>query len=235
MTLDPLDDGKSRIELLDYFGGDLAVANDARASFAKISPQLNARDAKLIEYLIEHDHTSPLRGTVFKFRVCAPLFVCRQWFKHAIASNCNDEQMGWNEQSLRYVSVEDPNMFYIPSNFRQQAKTNRQATEGNLSPQKTAVAREIYETQCQQSYQAYQSLLDMGVGREQARGVLVPSVYTNFVWTVSLQAVLHFISLRLGKGAQNEIVAYARAICNLIDPIVPLTHAAWQTYNVYER
>lgn len=69
--------------------------------------------------------------------------------------------------------------------------------------------------------------MELGVGREQARGVLVPSVYTSWVWTVSLQALLHFIGLRKGKGAQSEIALYASAIEELIQPIVPHAMAAW--------
>ena len=34
---DPLSDGKSRLELIDYMGNDLSIVNDARASFAKTS------------------------------------------------------------------------------------------------------------------------------------------------------------------------------------------------------
>jgi thymidylate synthase (FAD) len=41
------------------------------------------------------------------------------------------------------------------------------------------------------------------------------------VWTTSLQAVLHFIELRRGAGAQSEIALYAEAISELISPIVP--------------
>ena len=69
----------------------------------------------------------------------------------------------------------------------------------------------------------------LGVGREQARGVLVPSVYTSWVWTVSLQALLHFIDLRRGAGAQSEIGAYAQAIIELIQPIVPVSMEAWSS------
>ena len=65
------------------------------------------------------------------------------------------------------------------------------------------------------------------MGREQARGVLVPAVYTSWVWTVSLQALLNFISLRLGAGAQSEIGAYAQAIVELVKPIVPVSMEAW--------
>ncbi len=89
----------------------------------------------------------------------------------------------------------------------------------------------IYQAQCEQSYQAYSQLLELGVGREQARGVLIPSVYTSWVWTVSLQALLNFIGLRLGMGAQSEIGSYAQAIVELIEPIVPVSMEAWSKYN----
>jgi thymidylate synthase (FAD) len=227
--LDPLGDNKSRIELISCMGSDLDVVNDARASFERMSEELNDKDIRLIHYLIKHQHTSPFRGVVFKFKVKAPLFVCRQWWKHVIASNHNDEQLGWNEKSFRYVPIEDSSDFYIPNLFRIQSKDNKQASEGSLEGEASEKAIKIYEEQCKASYLAYRSLLDIGVGREQARGILVPSVYTSWVWTVSLQALLHFIGLRKGKGAQQEIGLYADAILRLIKDIVPETISAWET------
>ncbi|MGL5083448.1 MAG: FAD-dependent thymidylate synthase [Microcoleaceae cyanobacterium] len=226
--IDPLQDGKSRIELINSMGCDLDIVNDARASFEKASQELTDKDVKLIRYLIQHEHTSPFRGIVFKFKIKAPLFVCRQWWKHVIASNHNDEQLGWNEKSFRYVEIDDGDDFYIPKTFRQQAKSNKQATEGELDPVTNQQALEVYAMQCDESYAAYRKLLDLGVGREQARGVLVPSVYTSWVWTVSLQALLHFIQLRLGSGAQNEITAYSAALLEMIKPIVPQCIEAWE-------
>lgn len=79
ITKDPLNDGKSRIELINFMGNDLSIVNDARASFEKTSDLLDERDVKLIDYLIKHEHTSPLRGVVFKFKIKAPLYICRQW------------------------------------------------------------------------------------------------------------------------------------------------------------
>ena len=227
---DPLNDGKSRIELIDSMGNDLSIVNDARASFDKTSAELSEKDAKLINYLIKHQHTSPFRGVVFKFKVKAPLYICRQWWKHVIASNHNEEQLGWNEKSFRYVAIDDSNEFYIPTTFRQQSKNNKQATVGSLEKDLNNKAIAIYREQCEKSYQAYTELLELGVGREQARGVLIPSVYTSWVWTVSLQALLNFIGLRLGAGAQSEIGAYAEAIVELIKPIVPVSMEAWTTY-----
>ncbi|HEY9767412.1 MAG TPA: FAD-dependent thymidylate synthase [Coleofasciculaceae cyanobacterium] len=228
--IDPLNDGKSRIELIDSMGNDLSIVNDARASFEKSSVNLSDRDIKLINYLIKHQHTSPFRGVVFKFKVKAPLYICRQWWKHVVASNHNDEQLGWNEKSFRYVAIDDSNEFYIPQTFRQQSKNNKQATVGSLAEDFNHKAIAIYQEQCENSYQAYSKLLELGVGREQARGVLIPSVYTSWVWTVSLQALLNFIGLRLGAGAQSEIGSYAQAIIELIEPIVPVSMEAWSTH-----
>ena len=76
---DPLKDGKSRIELINSMGNDLSIVNDARASFEKTSEELNEKDVKLINYLIKHEHTRPFRGVIFKFKVKAPLYICRQW------------------------------------------------------------------------------------------------------------------------------------------------------------
>ncbi|BAZ44540.1 thymidylate synthase complementing protein [Chondrocystis sp. NIES-4102] len=233
---DPLNDGKSRIELIDSMGNDLSIVNDARASFDKTSDYLDEKDIKLINYLIKHQHTSPFRSVVFKFKIKAPLYVCRQWWKHVIASNHNDEQLGWNERSFRYVAIDDSNEFYIPTTFRKQSKNNKQATIGAIEAELNTKAIAIYQDTCENSYQAYSKLLSLGVGREQARGVLVPSVYTSWVWTVSLQALLNFISLRMGAGAQSEIGAYATAIVELIEPLVPVSIAAWsqQMENIKE-
>lgn len=224
---DPLRDGKSKIQLINHMGNDLSIVNDARASFEKESLVLQDKDINLINYLIQHNHTSPFRGVVFKFKIKAPLYVCRQWWKHVIASNHNDDQLGWNEKSFRYVLIEDGDEFYIPKTFRKQSKNNKQSSDGLIEENDLAIA--VYETQCRSSYQAYSKLLELGVGREQARGVLAPSVYTSWIWTVSLQALLHFINLRRGSDAQSEIVAYAEAIVELIEPIVPV---AIQSMNI---
>lgn len=226
--IDPLKDGKSRIELIGSMGSDLDVANDARASFEKSSEVLTEKDEKLIRYLIQHRHTSPLRGVVFKFKVKAPLYICRQWWKHVIASNHNDEQLGWNEKSFRYVEISDEADFYIPSEFRKQSASNKQGSEGVVE---SGFPTGIYTASCLQSWNNYKSLLAYGVCREQARGVLPPAFYTSWVWTSSLQSVLNFIDLRqINKGAQSEIGAYAEAVLELIQPIVPATIREWSEF-----
>jgi hypothetical protein len=138
MKLDPLGDGKSALCLLDSMGNSLSVVNDARQSFAAESTEWTDRDGKLLRYLAKHHHTSPFRGVVFKWSVKAPLFIARQWWKHAVASTFVDDQLGWNEKSFRYCAADEAE-FYIPTEFLQQSDNNRQASAGPLRQQRSTI------------------------------------------------------------------------------------------------
>ena len=216
--LDPLNDGKSHLGLIDFMGNSLSIVNDARQSFDAKSEQWTEKDGKLLNYLAREHHTSPFRGIVFKWQVKAPLFVARQWWKHTVASTYVDDQLGWNEKSFRYCSAEDA-QFYTPPTFLRQSESNRQASDGPLSSSAQSRAQIFYKEALSISKAAYEELVAIGVSKEQARAVLPAALYTSFVWTCSLQALFHFISLRKGKGAQTEITAYADALFALGRPV----------------
>ena len=230
MQLDPLGDGKSSLRLLDSMGNSLSVVNDARQSFAAESAEWTERDGKLLRYLAKHHHTSPFRGVVFKWSVNAPLFIARQWWKHTVASTFVDDQLGWNEKSFRYCAAEEAE-FYVPIEFLQQSEDNRQASEGTLAADKQSLALVQYVHALHTCQRAYDGLLLTGVSKEQARAILPSALYTSFVWTCSLQALFHFISLRIGKGAQGEIVAYAKALLELGRPVAPEAFDAFAENN----
>ena len=74
----------------------------------------------------------------------------------------------------------------------------------------------------------YNQLLDGGVCREQARGVLPQNMMVTFWGTVDLSNLLHFLELRDSDHAQSEIREYAIAIKKLIKPIVPHVAAYYE-------
>ena len=230
MQLDPLGDGKSSLRLLDFMGNSLSVVNDARQSFAAESAEWTERDGKLLRYLAKHHHTSPFRGVVFKWSVKAPLFIARQWWKHTVASTFVDDQLGWNEKSFRYCAADEAE-FYIPIEFLQQSEDNRQASAGPLPSRSQQLAFAQYAQAVEACKQAYAGLLLTGVSKEQARAILPSALYTSFVWTCSLQALFHFISLRIDHGAQGEIVAYAKALLELGRPVAPEAFDAFAENN----
>lgn len=235
---DPLQDGKSKLELVDFMGGDLAVVNAARVSYNRESKEFSDKDRKLLQFLIDppegKQHTSSLRSTVFVFRVKAPLFVCRQWWKHHVASSHVDEQDQWNERSLRYSEITDEEDYYIPPVFHEQRSTNKQKG-GQEIIDGVGLLRRFYRDACNTAIHNYRELVQCGVAREEARAVLPAAMYTTFVWTVSLQAVLHFIDLREGAGAQREIIEYAKCIKDIVSWKCPHTLEIWEQRKAAEK
>jgi len=195
------------------FGDDLTVVNTARVSYNKQSETWGDKDERLLKYLWDHEHTSPFRHASIRFEIKAPIFVLRQWMKHQIGCS-------WNEVSYRYTQFEEPEVFY-PGLFRSQDAKNKQAGTGILPLADQDKANEILHDGYLAAYKAYNDLIDMGVCREQARIVLPVGIYSKAVWTASLQAIMHFIDLRLDESAQKEIRDYAVAIKTLAQQHFP--------------
>jgi len=215
IKLDPLGDGISSIELLRVSGSDLDIANAARVSYGRVSTVISDRDKKLIEFLMEHEHTSPFEHNQLSFRIKAPIFVTRQWMRHRMNS--------YNEISYRYVEIKTE--FYIPTKFRYQDAVNKQSSVGAFSD---AGLDAVYREALQAAYKSYEQLLAAGVCREQARAVMPVATYTEFIYTCNLHSLMHFLKLRLSAGAQSEIKAYARALLQLALPHFPLALEAWR-------
>lgn len=221
-ALDPLQDGISSVELVRVSGSDLDIVNAARVSFGKVSTEITERDKKLIEYLIEHNHTSPLEHNQFSFRIKAPIFVVRQWMRHRMNS--------YNEISYRYVKA--PLEFYVPTQWRHQDKINRQASYGAFESDDL---KAIYQHAIDQSVNAYEKLLEAGVAREIARGVLPTCTYTEFIFTCNLHSLMHFLKLRLHAGAQYEIQQFALALLQLAEPHFPAAFGVWRRLNLEQE
>ena len=80
--LDPLEDGTSLVALVDYAGDDKSVVNAARVSFGGDNDEeINARDEKLINYLLDHKHGSPTEHNMLTFKVICPIMIDRQWVR----------------------------------------------------------------------------------------------------------------------------------------------------------
>ena len=205
---------KGFVRLIDHMGSDLSVVNAARVSFGKVKATFEDSDAKLVDYLAEHEHTSPFRHTALTLHVKAPIFVFRQWMKHRIGSE-------FNEISGRYVEFPEDE-FFVPEAFRRQAKVNKQGSEGAIDEANQTRALETYLESCRSAVAHYKELLALGVCREQARCVLPLALYSEVYWTVSLQAVAHFIRLRADAHAQWEIQQYAAAVRAVVEPLFPV-------------
>src|SRR5579885_995190 len=177
-ALDPLGDGISSLELVRVSGSDIDIVNAARVSYGKLVTELTDRDRTLIRYLIQHLHTSPFEHNQLSFRIKCPIYTARQWMRHRMNS--------YNEISYRYVKA--PLEFYIPGIWRHQDKHNKQSS---LAPFSNQELMDRYKQSLALSVQVYEQLLEQGVGRELARGVLPLCTYTEFIYTCNLHSLMH--------------------------------------------
>ena len=202
--------GQGWIGLVDRLGTETSIVNAARVSFGKIRTEMDDRDAALVRYLIKNHHTSPLEHVVFTFLVHCPLFIRSQWHRHRTWS--------YNEISRRYTDVDIE--FYTPPELREQAESDRQASRP-AEHLDQAACKAVIEEHHKRSLDLYHKLLEQGVCREQARGVLPQDMMTTFWATVDLNNLLKFLELRDSDHAQWEIREYAIAIKKLIKPDFP--------------
>jgi thymidylate synthase (FAD) len=221
-------DGIGSVHYVDHMGSDLTIVNSARVSFGVNKSELDGRDRKLINYLIRHRHTSTLEHNSVTFKFVVPLYVRSQHHRHRTWS--------YNEISRRYTDKDL--QFYEPTAFRTQHKSNRQASNpeelinphfsryGNpksLVPISYPKASEIVREHHKDSLKLFNKLIENGVCREQARGVLPQNLYTEYYGTVNLNNLLKFIDLRTHEGAQWEIQKLAEACLEIATDLWPVT------------
>jgi len=187
---------KIKVSYVSHMGDDLTIVNAARVSFNKSSDTLDDRDKKLINYLAEHNHMSPFEHCTLTVLIEVPLYIRSQIHRH--------RTFAYNEVSRRYTS-EDLD-FYVPDmgDIRKQSKSNRQGSDGELDEDESMAVQAMMNKFHADSLALYNNLLDLGVCREQARGVLPQNLMTKFYMTGNLRNFAHFLKLRSHKGAQQE-------------------------------
>lgn len=199
------------IDLIDHLGDDLRVANVARVSFAKWKEEFDENDARLIDYLATHEHSSPFRHTALSFRCSVPLFLARQLGKHQVG-------LSWNEVSRRYV---DTNIeFYVPDSWHSRPSGSLKQGCGDVHVNTDGISR-AYAGHVAESMSLYNELIEEGIAPEEARVVLPQSMMVDFVWTGSLQAFYHVYRLRSGEGAQLVAREFADKLAEIIKPLFP--------------
>lgn len=209
-------------DLRDWDADDTDPANSARMSFGqRDSGRTREQDLKLVRYLLEHHHTTPIEMIETWWEMKLPIFVARQLVRHRTCAI--------NEISGRYVSL--PDEFYIPNLEQIGAKSasggNKQGRSGIYAHAAefaadlmghSKVARKLYEEH-----------LSSGLAPEIARLLLPVNQYTQWLWKQDLHNLLHMLQLRLHPHAQWETQQYAQAMLTLLRGALPELVQIWET------
>lgn len=233
----PIDDIRFRddvsVELVKCSASDSDVVWAARVSTAgeasiAAKDEDPERNAGLIRYLMRDRHGSPFEHNSFTFLVSAPIFVFREFMRHRV---------GWsyNEESGRYRELKP--VFYVPGPHRmlvQQGKPGAyEFVDG--TPEQHKLVTEATEASCRQAYAAYLEMLEAGVAREVARGVLPVATFSSMYATCNARSLMHLLSLRTKRPdstfpsfPQREIEMVAERMEAHFAQAMPITHAAFE-------
>lgn len=204
------------VNYVDHMGTDASVVNAARVSFNKQADQYTPeQNANLINYLARHGHWTPFAHAVVTMRFKAPIAIHAQCVKHQIG-------FAMNTVSRRYVS-DRPELF-VPE-FRTKPDGSIKQGSGDTHPS-NAASQAIYKRTCDHAISLYEDMIEDGVAPEQARFILPQGVYTEWVWTGSLQAWSRFYNQRIGPHAQKEIQQLAEMVDDMMYTLFPVSWAA---------
>jgi thymidylate synthase (FAD) len=222
------------VDLVKAAADDSDVVWAARVSTAgeasiEARDQDPERNAGLIRYLMRDRHGTPFEHNSMTFLISAPIFVFREFMRHRV---------GWsyNEESARYRQLEP--VFYVPGPDRKLVQEGKPGhyvfVDGTAEQHKIAV--EATEDACQRSYRAYLEMLDAGIAREVARGVLPVGTYSSMYATCNARSLMHFLALRtkhedstFPSFPQREIEMVAEGMEAHFATLMPIVHAAFET------
>ena len=196
-------DGKNLLEQVAYAA---RVSNPANQNN-------DATSEKLVRYLINNQHWSPLEMASVCLEINTTRDIARQILRH--------RSFSFQEFSQRYADASQLG-FEVREARLQDAKNRQNSIEtDNLALQSWW---ENYQLEViQKCKDAYQFALDKGIAKEQARAVLPEGMTKSRMYMQgTLRSWLHYIQIRTDKSTQKEHREIAIACADAIEPIFPM-------------
>ncbi|MCS7385535.1 MAG: FAD-dependent thymidylate synthase [Candidatus Methanomethylicota archaeon] len=172
----------------------------------QIYRELGDNDIKrLIRHCIKMGHLSPIEHASFTFLIEGISRVTsHQLVRHRIAS--------YSQQSQRAISLVDAN-YVVPPSIEVNDKAKR-----------------IFDEVIEAAKRGYETLLKLGIPREDARYLIPQAIETSIVVTMNARELLHFFSLRLAKDAQWEIRMMAKLMLKEVLKVAPTIFEKYRGY-----
>jgi thymidylate synthase (FAD) len=172
----------------------------------------NQTNDKLINYLIGHQHWSPLEMVSVCLEIETTRDIARQILRH--------RSFSFQEFSQRYAEV---NLDFELREARLQDLKNRQNSI-EISDESLQSRWELYQNLVRiEVERAYTWAIKNGIAKEQARAVLPEGMTPSRLYmNGSLRSWVHYIQLRTEKGTQKEHREVANACAKVIEEIFPM-------------
>jgi thymidylate synthase (FAD) len=193
---------------------------DLVAYCARVSNPVNQNNTetneKLIKYLINNQHWSPLEMVSICLEIETTRDICRQILRH--------RSFSFQEFSQRYAEA---NLGFVIKEARLQDTKNRQNSIELQDNENTNDLKETWELKQSEiarlSEKTYQWALSRGIAKEQARAVLPEGMTVSRMYmNGTLRSWVHYLQLRTGNGTQKEHREVALECANEISKVFPM-------------
>lgn len=181
------------------------------------SAQVNSEtSAKLIKYLIKHQHWSPLEMVNAVLEINTTRDIAHQIVRH--------RSFAFQEFSQRYANPAEFGNQFVTREARLQDTKNRQNSveidsEEDIHFAWAARQQEVID----KAKEVYDWAIASGIAKEQARVVLPEgNTKTRLYMNGTLRSWVHYIELRGANGTQKEHMEIAHACAKVISEIFPL-------------
>lgn len=169
---------------------------------------------KLIQYLIDHQHWSPLEMASACLEIDTTRDIARQILRH--------RSFAFQEFSQRYADPTKTLDFEVREARLQDTK-NRQNSLKNEDPLLELMWTEHQHRVKEESLKAYTWAVDRGVAKEQARAVLPEGLMgTRLYMAGSIRSWIHYIQVRTKPDVQKEHRDVAQACADTLTTIFPM-------------
>ena len=174
----------------------------------------NETSQKLIKYLINNKHWSPLEMVTACIEIETTRDIARQILRH--------RSFSFQEFSQRYADPTKDLSFVFKEARLQDNKNRQNSIETNNESLKSEWINKQQKL-IDLSLETYKWAIDNGIAKEQARAVLpegntVSRMYMNG----TLRSWVHYIELRSSNGTQKEHMEIAKSIAKIISDIFPM-------------
>jgi len=173
------------------------TANQLIAYVARVSNPENQNNdktaSKLLKYLIKHEHWSPFEMVSATLEIKTTRDISRQIIRH--------RSFSFQEFSQRYAESTN----FETRECRLQDQTNRQNSIETEDRELAEWWKMAQKELIQKSKLVYQTALDHGIAKEQARAVLPEgNTETTLYMSGTLRSWIHYCKLRMSNGTQKE-------------------------------
>ena len=182
---------------------------------------LNAKTRSFIEKQLSRGHFGPWEHPQITFAVKGvPVFTERQLIRH--------RHLTFDVQSMRYADFSDA-PYTVPKSMTDPDHFSREQGLTDISDDAREKARELYETEMDRSFEKYKELRELGIPKEDARGLLGLSTEVNLTVSGNARTFLHLLDMRRKANAQRNIRELSETM------LVELFDWMPYTFNYYDQ